>query len=153
MKVVTRRAIFSGLILAAVRAVAGTPATNTSDAKPAANGSPLRGTLNQDAGKAPVLALSDGRRITLEGDDPTTAVLNDVRLKGADFEVIGHFVAADRFRVNGMESPAMFVHKNGKRLMVTYWCNVCYIRTYSPGNCVCCQKYTDLDLIDPSAAK
>jgi hypothetical protein len=40
----------------------------------------------------------------------------------------------------------MFVHQGGKRLFVTYWCDVCSIRTYTPGLCLCCRKETDLDL-------
>jgi hypothetical protein len=33
--------------------------------------------------------------------------------------------------------------------MVTYWCEVCAIRTYTPGECMCCQENTELDLRDP----
>jgi len=55
---------------------------------------------------------------------------------------VGHF------EVDPIHTRAMFVHKDGKRLTISYWCEVCYIRTYTPGTCVCCQKYTDLDLKD-----
>jgi hypothetical protein len=33
--------------------------------------------------------------------------------------------------------------------MITYWCDVCSIRAYTPGPCVCCQQETTLDLRDP----
>jgi hypothetical protein len=33
--------------------------------------------------------------------------------------------------------------------LVSYWCDICTIRSYTPGPCVCCQKDTTLDLIDP----
>ena len=33
--------------------------------------------------------------------------------------------------------------------MVTYWCEVCAIRSYTPGLCVCCRDETTLDLRDP----
>jgi hypothetical protein len=84
--------------------------------------------------------------IALHGDDPTMGVLRDKRLDGVDLEAIGHFESPDRFEVDGIHTRALFVHKDGKRLMITYWCDVCYIRTYTPGVCWCCQKYTDLDL-------
>ena len=78
-----------------------------------------------------------------------TRVRKEILLDGAKrplAEAIGHFNAPDHFEIDRIHTRAMFVHKNGKRLMITYWCDVCYIRTYTPGNCVCCQKYTDLDL-------
>lgn len=106
----------------------------------------LRGKLKQEPGKEPYLLLPDGRRVTVGGDKDTNGVLNDARLKDTDFEVIGHFVSASRFEVDPIYKRALFVDKGGKRLYVTYWCDVCYIRTYTPGNCWCCQKYTALDL-------
>jgi hypothetical protein len=106
----------------------------------------VRGTLVQPPDGHPALATPDGRTILLDGDESTVSVLNDVRLRGMDLEALGHFTAANRFLVDPIYKRAMFVHKDGKRLFITYWCNVCYIRTYVPGNCRCCQKYTDLDL-------
>jgi hypothetical protein len=127
-----RREILSMLV--AVPGLAGVP------------GLSLRGKLVRDSGGKPALQMAGGKLIGLEGDEPTTAVLNDQRLLGADFEVIGHYEAPERFEVDPIHLRSMFVHKDGKRLFITYWCDVCYIRTYSPGTCVCCQKYTDLDL-------
>ena len=104
----------------------------------------IRGHL--EVGPKPVLVLPDNRRIQLQSDEPTMAVLADERLKDADFEVLGHYEAPDRFTVDHIHTRSLYVHKGDKRLMVLYWCDVCYIRTYSPGLCVCCRKYTDLDL-------
>jgi hypothetical protein len=106
----------------------------------------LRGRLR--AGGKPVLELTDGRRAQLSGDESTRAVLNDDRLDQVDFEVLGHWESAERFAVDPFHQHAMFVHKDGKRLYVTYWCDVCFIRSYTPGLCWCCQKNTDLDLRD-----
>lgn len=106
----------------------------------------VRGTLTKTPDKQPALDPGNHKLIRLEGDDATVKVLNDERLAGMDFEAIGHYKSPDDFVIEPITSKAMFVHKNGKRLMITYWCDVCYIRTYSPGKCVCCQKYTDLDL-------
>ena len=107
-------------------------------------GQPIRGTLNET--DPPTLQLPDGRRITLSGDEPTLLVLHDDRIEGSDFEVQGRMKPPNDFVVDGIHLRSLFVHKEGKRLMVTYWCDVCYIRTYAPGKCWCCQKYTDLDL-------
>ena len=106
----------------------------------------VRGKLTKSPDNKPALDPGDHKLISLEGDDATTAVLNDERLAGTDFEAIGHFRSPGHFVIDPITSKAMFVHKDGKRLYITYWCDVCYIRTYSPGKCVCCQKYTDLDL-------
>jgi hypothetical protein len=109
----------------------------------------LRGTLIQEKGKPPAIEKSDHQRIVLSGDQHTMQVLNDVRLKGDDFEVIGHFTGAGRFTVDPIDTEALFVHKNGKKLEVTYYCQTCNLRYYWPGKCVCCQQETQLDLIDP----
>ena len=82
----------------------------------------------------------------LSGDDDTKGVLSDSRLDGTDFEVDGHFIDPTHFDVDKIHTRSLFVLKGGKRLMITYWCDVCYIRTYTPGKCWCCQKDTDLDL-------
>lgn len=109
----------------------------------------LRGRLMQDRPE-PALLNGEGKRIVLEGDDPTKAVLRDARLKGADFEVEGQFAGPERFTVNPIHLKALYAYREGKRLEVTYWCPVCSIRTYSPGICVCCQNETQLDLRDPA---
>jgi hypothetical protein len=138
LKVVTRRHFqMQALLLFAARfgmAVAGLS---------------LRGKLVR-SGDKPALEMGDKKTVYLEGDEPTVGVLNDKRLWGTDFEVVGHFNSPGRFEIDPIHTRAMFVHKEGKRLTISYWCEVCYIRTYTPGTCVCCQKYTDLDLKDAS---
>jgi hypothetical protein len=94
------------------------------------------------------LELPNHKLIALNGDDATMGVLHDKRLAGSDLEAIGHFVSPDHFEVDPIHLKALFVHKDGKKFQITYWCDVCYIRTYTPGPCWCCQKYTDLDLIE-----
>ena len=102
------------------------------------------------AGDAPALEMPGGKHVPLHADDPTMAVLRDKRLAGVDLEALGHFSQPNLFEVDPIHTRALFVHKDNKKLLITYWCDVCYIRTYSPGNCWCCQKYTDLDLREPS---
>jgi len=104
----------------------------------------IRGKLTTST--EPALEISGSKQVHLAGDEDTTKILNDTRLADSDFEALGHFTSPDHFAIDGIYTRSMFVHKDGKRLLITYWCDVCYIRTYSPGKCVCCQKYTDLDL-------
>jgi hypothetical protein len=110
----------------------------------------VRGKLAQNADHQPVL-IQGTRQIFLTGDAPTLLILNDERLRGSDFEAIGHFTAPDHFEIDPIHTVAMYIYKSGKRQKITYWCDVCYLRTLAPGTCVCCQKYTDLDLQDPDA--
>ncbi len=76
-------------------------------------------------------------------------VLNDDRLANSDFETVGHFSDPSHFAVDPIHTHSLFVYQNGKKLMVTYWCDVCYIRTFAPGKCWCCQADTQLDPVDP----
>jgi hypothetical protein len=132
-----RRFVIAALFLAASATASDVP------------GISIRGKLTHSPDKQPALDPGSHKLILLKGDNDTLAVLNDERLAGADLEAIGHFTQPDHFAIDPITSKAMFVHKDNKRLMITYWCDVCYIRTYSPGKCVCCQKYTDLDLRAP----
>ncbi len=136
MVLVTRRLLpfMAGFLAQRIASLAAVP------------GLSLRGILTRGPGDKPAIEVEAHKLILLEGDQATMGVLNDERLGGADFEAIGHFNAPDRFEVDGIHERAMFVHKDGQRLLITYWCDVCYIRTLTPAVCVCCQKYTDLDL-------
>jgi hypothetical protein len=110
----------------------------------------LRGLLAVDSEGHPVLKLPHGEAVRLEGDSPTRAVLADERLRGRELEVIGRKLAEGRFEVGPIHLKSMWVIENGKRLLITYWCPVCSIRTYSPGKCQCCQEETQLDLKEPA---
>ncbi|HXG33539.1 MAG TPA: hypothetical protein VNJ11_09250 [Bryobacteraceae bacterium] len=106
----------------------------------------LRGRLIQAEGRPPVLDTRGHGPVELKGDEATLAVLNDRRLAGADFEVVGHFEGPRRFLVEPIHTKAMFVHKNGKRYLISYWCETCAIRAYRPGLCMCCREEMALDL-------
>jgi hypothetical protein len=109
----------------------------------------LRGKLTQRAGQAPALETGDHKLITMEGDEAALKVLNDKRLNGADLEATGHFTAPDHFLVDPNHARTVLAHKDGKLKMITYWCDVCFIRSYEPGPCWCCQAETVLELRDP----
>lgn len=108
-----------------------------------------RGKLIKAPTGEPALQASDGKLILLSGDPDTVGVLKDERLANTDFEVVGQTTPAGRFDINPIHKRALFSYKDGKRLMVTYWCDVCAIRTYTPGICWCCRQETALDLIEP----
>lgn len=109
----------------------------------------LRGRLEADSEGRPVLKLPGGEAVRLAGDSPTLAVLGDERLRGRQLEVIGQKLGDGRFEVGPIHLKSMWVIEDGKRLLITYWCPVCSIRTYSPGKCQCCQEETQLDLKEP----
>ena len=110
----------------------------------AADGTSYRGRLVE----GPALQTADGKRLKLTGDSDTLGTLKDPRLAGFDFEVIG-VLAGDTVTIAPIHESALFAHKDGKRLHVTYWCDVCAIRTFTPGLCWCCREDTVLDLRDP----
>jgi hypothetical protein len=110
----------------------------------------VKGKLVQHQDGPAVLQTDGGKNVTLAGDEGTQKVLHDPRLAGVTLEALGHFTAPDQFAVEPIFEKNMFVLKDGKRLRITYWCDICSIRTFAPGVCVCCQKWTDLDLRDPN---
>jgi hypothetical protein len=102
------------------------------------------------AGGTPVLRTPDGREWRLEGDAESLAVLNDERVHAEIFEAAGSPAAPDLFRIDPIHKKAMYVVRAGQLLVITYWCEVCAIRTYSPGKCQCCQDETAFDPRDPA---
>lgn len=109
----------------------------------------VRGMLIAREGQTPAIETADHKVVTLAGDGSTEHVLHDKRLAGMEIEAKGHFAAPDRFQVDPFHTHALATFKNGKRLMITYWCDVCSIRSYEPGPCWCCQRETSLDLREP----
>ncbi|HWQ55197.1 MAG TPA: hypothetical protein VN442_16035 [Bryobacteraceae bacterium] len=107
----------------------------------------VRGKLMEHQGKA-AIETAARKLIYLEGDEPTTGVIRDARLRGSDFEARGRFTAPDRFRIDPIHTRAISVYKDGKPRLVTYWCETCGIRSWTPGKCWCCQEETALDLRD-----
>jgi len=138
-----RRRHFSTLLFATFlpRAFAATAEAKTES---------VTGALVQHDHAPATLRTQDGHVITLSGDEETEKVLHDPRLANVQLEALGRFTSPEQFAIEPRFEKIMFVHKDGKRLLITYWCDICSIRTYAPGVCVCCQKWTDLDLQDPN---
>src|SRR3989442_80156 len=98
----------------------------------------LRGRLRQDPGKPPVIRTADQKTSTVSGDEFTKAQMADSKLKGREIELEGRFAGPGHF-----EASKIFTVKDGKRYKVTYWCDICSIRTHMPGRCMCCQGETE----------
>jgi hypothetical protein len=109
----------------------------------------VRGKLIVKDGQPAAIETTDHKLVQLDGDDTTKKVLADPRVNGFQAEAKGHFAAPDRFVIDPAHTHPMLVNKDGHLKLVSYWCDVCTIRSYTPGPCVCCGKETALDLIDP----
>jgi len=111
----------------------------------------LNGKLAVHANVPATLETADHKVIQLAGDETTTKVLADTRLNGFDVQVRGHFTAPAKFQIDPSHERSLLVHSEGRLKLITYWCDVCSIRDYTPGPCRCCQKELTLDLRDPDA--
>ncbi|HUA58329.1 MAG TPA: hypothetical protein VML19_06220 [Verrucomicrobiae bacterium] len=128
-------------------AAAASWAVDTKPAPPSA--ATVSGKLIVHEGQAAELQTGDGKTVQLDGDEPTRKVLGDSRLNGFQVEAHGHFTDSGHFLIDPIHTHSFLVRKDGKLKLVTYWCDVCSIRAYTPGPCVCCQRETTLDLRDP----
>ena len=88
---------------------------------------------------------SDGKRIPVAGDRFSTGQLLDPRLSEREWELGGKFHPDGHFEI-----LKLFTIRQGKRNRVTYWCEICYIRSHEPGRCMCCQAETELQEIPES---
>lgn len=108
----------------------------------------LRGKLLvNDAGAS--IETADHKQVALDGDSQTRKILHDARLNGFDVEAKGHYTAPAHFLIDPIHTRSLLVRKDGGLKLISYWCDVCSIRSVTPGPCVCCQKETTLDLRDP----
>jgi hypothetical protein len=114
-------------------------------------GEAVRGKLVLVTGKLPTVETAEHKLVILDGDESTRMVLADRRLNGFEVQAKGRFTAPDRFLIDPIHTHSMLIRQNGKLRMVTYWCDTCSIRSFTPGPCVCCQKETTLELRDPDA--
>lgn len=109
----------------------------------------LRGKLSVREGTPATIETPDRKLVTLDGDAVTRKVLGDERLNGFEIEARGHFTAPGRFAIDPSHTHSLLVRQNGRLKLISYWCDICSIRAYTPGPCVCCQRETTLDLLDP----
>lgn len=109
----------------------------------------LRGRLTQGKTTPSIAIQPSGRLVNLTGDEQSVKVLSDERLSGYDIEVRGRYETPGQlFRVDPIHTKSIFAWVGDHRYFVTYYCDVCSIRTYAPGKCACCQADTRLDLVE-----
>jgi hypothetical protein len=109
----------------------------------------LRGRLAVSSESDPFIDTAAHQRIRLDGDAPTLKILHDARVNGFDVDLHGHFTTPGTFQIDPHHLRPILVHDGNTLKVITYWCDVCYIRAYTPGPCVCCQKDTEIELRDP----
>ncbi len=114
-------------------------------------GETLNGKLTVRPNAPATVETADHKTVTLDGNENTRKVLADTRLNGFDIQAKGHFTAPGKFLIDPSHERSLLVHSDGKLKLITYWCDVCSIRDYTPGPCRCCQKELTLDLQDPDA--
>jgi hypothetical protein len=68
--------------------------------------------------------------------------LQDQRLLNREVRLEGTLKADGTFEV-----AHLFTVRDGKLYKVRYYCNICNIAALEPGNCVCCQRPTELQEI------
>ncbi len=108
----------------------------------------VRGKLAIHAGGPATVETADHQVVSLAGDETLKEVLTDSRLDGFEVQARGHYTAPGRFQIDPFHTVPLLVRKDGHLKMITYWCDVCSIRAYTPGPCRCCQRETVLDLRD-----
>ena len=105
----------------------------------------ISGVLILPSPTKPALQSTD-RTLPLHGDESTMGVFLDKRVHGLTFQLTGLLEPSGTFEVGPIHTKSMVVLKDARKLFVTYWCDICSIRTYTPGICWCCQEETELDL-------
>ena len=86
------------------------------------------------------LELENGRWIPLFEDARVQAFRLDARLRNIPLEL----VVRKYSRTPLVQVLRIFEWKNGKKLEVLYWCEVCAIASLRPGPCACCQDAVEL---------
>jgi len=124
-----------------IPAFAGSPA--------GAGSSEIRGKLIQPA-NGPVSLDTGSTRIEIRADKDSDSILHDHRLAKLDIALHGHAIDATHFQLDPFFLKPIYAMKDGKEMLVTYYCDVCSIRYYTPGRCSCCQEETRVDLHDES---
>ena len=102
----------------------------------------LQGTLLSVPGKCPLLKMAGKEQALSANTAYLLDTLADQRLANREVRVEGTMQPDGTFQVEWLYT----VH-NGKLYRVRYFCDVCNIEALGPGNCVCCQRPTELQEI------
>ena len=133
-----RRACACGLLLAVPLVIAWF-ATQVCEAGPPPA---LQGTLLSVPGSGPTLRAR-GKDIPLAGKNTFLFhTLQDKRLLNREVRLEGTARPDGTFEVS-----RLYTIHHGRLYRVRYFCDVCNIEALEPGDCVCCQRPTDLQEI------
>jgi len=128
-------------LIFSLAAVVSFPASGSGSA----TASTLEGKLLATAPGGPALATA-GKQVRLVAKLPFLLhTLEDKRLEDREVRLEGT-VAPD----GAFEVERLFTVKDGKLFKVRYYCEICNIAAVEPGNCVCCQRPTELQEIPVS---
>lgn len=130
-----RIALLLGLALLAAAASAETPAKEAT----------IRGhvvaakAVIQHADETVRLIGENGQEYELVVEADNYHTLLDPELGGRLWEISGHPMPEGRFEVR-----KLFTVVDGVRHRITYYCEICHIVSYRPGQCMCCQEDVEL---------
>ncbi len=114
---------------------------------PQAESATIDGLIIAGKSQVPVLQTRDKRIGLYAGDESLKETLRDPRVSGKHLRLEGRYRTDGSFEV----TDVYVVHPDGLYRII-YFCNVCHITAFKPGNCVCCQQPTELQevpLTDP----
>lgn len=97
--------------------------------------------IDEDQGKAAVVLVTDSGEVhPLIKDIRSRGFFLDERIRNRQMELVVHKYARLPFvRVIDVHS-----YKDGRRHKLDYWCDICAIITFQPGECPCCQGEVEL---------
>jgi hypothetical protein len=102
----------------------------------------IQGKLEINAGGAAKLASPAGPVALNSENFSLLHTLEDSRLNGREVRLEG-----DRKPDGSFEVRHLYTVHGGKLFRLRYYCHVCNIAATEPGNCVCCQRPTQLEEI------
>jgi hypothetical protein len=107
----------------------------------------LQGTLIVVRGGQSALKTANGDYTLSARNSSLSHTLRDERLLNREIRVDGTLKPDGTFEV-----AHLFTVRDGKLYKVRYYCDICNIAALEPGNCVCCQRPTELQEIPLSEA-
>ena len=105
-------------------------------------GGAIQGKLSVGADGSVKIAGPAGPATVTSANPALSQTLQDSRLNGREVKLEG-----ERKPDGSFEARHLFTVRDGKLFRVRFYCHVCNIPAIQPGNCVCCQRPTELDEI------
>lgn len=94
----------------------------------------VQGTVIITQGKARLVRPKEKDAFLTSSDPLTAAIFQDSRISGKDMKLEGKFLPDGSFEIKQFH----IVHGDSLYRLI-YFCEVCNIHAFSPGDCVCCQ--------------